>query len=70
MKKVLVTGADGQLGNCLRDASKNFQNIEFTFCNRDALDITNIQSINAFFESNSFDYCINAAAYTLSLIHI
>ncbi|MDC8005078.1 dTDP-4-dehydrorhamnose reductase [Aureisphaera galaxeae] len=64
MSKILVTGADGQLGKCLRDASKDFDNYDFVFVNRGQLDVTNKASIDALFATETFQYCINAAAYT------
>lgn len=64
MKKILVTGANGQLGSCLKDASKKFSEFEFLFVDKESLDITNTLSVNTFFEENNFDFCINAAAYT------
>jgi len=64
MKKILVTGGFGQLGRCLFDASKEYQNWEFTFLDKDQLDITQREEIIQYFNNNSFDYCINAAAYT------
>ncbi|MCF6308202.1 MAG: sugar nucleotide-binding protein, partial [Flavobacteriaceae bacterium] len=62
--KVLVTGANGQLGRCLKDASVNFPNLEFIFVSREELDISNEVSISKIFSENNFDYCINTAAYT------
>jgi dTDP-4-dehydrorhamnose reductase len=64
MKKVLVTGANGQLGQCIRKIAPKYSNIEFLFKNSKELDITNGAMVNAIFESNKFDYCINCAAYT------
>lgn len=64
MKRVVVTGASGQLGKCLQDAAEAYPNWEFTFLGREALDISQPQSIEKLFRNHSFDYCINAAAYT------
>ncbi len=64
MKSVLVTGANGQLGQCIRKIAPKYSHIEFLFKNSKELDITNIAMVNALFESNKFDYCINCAAYT------
>ena len=64
MKQVLVTGANGQLGKCIKDASNHYSNIQFTFTSKEELDITNLRKVADFFKSNTFDYCINAAAYT------
>ncbi|UAB81926.1 dTDP-4-dehydrorhamnose reductase [Marixanthomonas sp. SCSIO 43207] len=64
MKQVLVTGANGQLGKCIKDASNHYSNIQFTFTSKEELDITNLHKVTDFFKLNTFDYCINAAAYT------
>ncbi|SEL83656.1 dTDP-4-dehydrorhamnose reductase [Maribacter orientalis] len=64
MKRVLVTGANGQLGQCLQKIAPSYQEIEFTFKSSKELDITDTLSIPKAFESQKFDYCINGAAYT------
>ena len=64
VKKVLVTGANGQLGKCLQDIAPGFSEYEFTFVSREALDIENLKDIEDFFKTNHFHYCVNAAAYT------
>ena len=64
MKQVLVTGANGQLGNSIKRISPNFKDLKFVFTDVADLDITNSEEVNTFFESNAFDYCINCAAYT------
>ena len=64
MKRVLVTGASGQLGLSLQDIQKDFQNLELVFTNKNQLDITKETQVKKAFESGNFDYCINCAAYT------
>ncbi|PWN67018.1 dTDP-4-dehydrorhamnose reductase [Chryseobacterium phosphatilyticum] len=65
MKKILVTGSNGQLGNCIRKIASNFENqYEFLFTDSTTLDITNEEQVNDFFYDNKPDYCINASAYT------
>ena len=64
MKKILVTGANGQLGQCLQKISSQFEEFEFIFTDSETLDITNKEEVNDFFWQNSPDFCINAAAYT------
>lgn len=61
---VLVTGANGQLGQSLQFIAKNHSNIEFVFCDSKELDITNYDNVNIVFEQNKPDFCINTAAYT------
>ena len=62
--KVLVTGAKGQLGRCIKDTATNFPELEFLFVSREDLDIENEAAITEVFTKNNIDYCINAAAYT------
>ncbi|WDT68383.1 dTDP-4-dehydrorhamnose reductase [Cloacibacterium sp. TD35] len=64
MKKILVTGANGQLGQCLQKISSQFEEFEFIFTDSETLDITNKEKVNDFFWQNAPDFCINAAAYT------
>lgn len=64
-KRVLVTGSNGQLGKSIQKiVLETENNIDFVFANRNSLDITNVKSVNTYFKNNSFNYCINCAAYT------
>ena len=63
MKRVLVTGANGQLGLALQAAAKDFP-LDFVFLDKNTLDITNSQAVKEVLASQSFAVCINAAAYT------
>jgi dTDP-4-dehydrorhamnose reductase len=63
MKRVLVTGANGQLGLALQDAAKD-SNLDLVFMDKGELDITNAEAIKDVFDKQSFDVCINPAAYT------
>lgn len=62
--RILVTGANGQLGKTIKDLFSKDLNLNFTFTSKHDLDITNKEAIKAFFKENKFDYCINCAAYT------
>ena len=74
MMNILVTGANGQLGQCLRDIVEgdNSQNntwfwtdvsgVEGRKC--DYLDITDEESVRKYFVDNAISVCINCAAYT------
>ena len=62
--KILVTGANGQLGKCIKDAAANYPEIDFLFASRSELNIDSEDSVSNIFSNNQFDYCINAAAYT------
>lgn len=57
---ILVTGANGQLGQCLKAILTEEEAI---FKGRE-LDITNISTLQDFVEQNSITSIINAAAYT------
>ncbi len=63
MKKILVTGSNGQLGKTLERQSQQSL-YQWTFCSREELDITKEDELNSVFGSQDFDYCINCAAYT------
>jgi dTDP-4-dehydrorhamnose reductase len=64
MINVLVTGANGQLGQSLQHIAKDFPEIDFVFCNSKELDITNLENCKAVFDKYQPNYCINTAAYT------
>lgn len=64
MKKILVTGANGQLGQCLQKWAANQEEYEFIFTDYDTLDITQQEEVMDFFWQNEPEVCINAAAYT------
>ncbi|WP_339834850.1 sugar nucleotide-binding protein, partial [uncultured Flavobacterium sp.] len=61
---VLVTGANGQLGQSLQFIAEKHPEIEFVFCDSKKLDITDYDNVNDVFNEFIPDYCINAAAYT------
>lgn len=63
---VLVTGANGQLGRCIQDASHTEwgDGFHFFFTDIEELDICNVSDIDNFVEQNSIGTIINAAAYT------
>lgn len=64
MPKILITGANGQVGNELRFAGPRYADFDCLFTDRDTLDITDEAAVAAYFEAHRPDYCINAAAYT------
>ena len=64
MTKILVTGGNGQLAQCLKDVVKNDDELDVDFQDLPYLDITDKQQLEAYFSKNEFDYCINCAAYT------
>ena len=63
MYNILVTGANGQLGNEIKELSGNYR-YKFIFTNKDDLDITDTANLSRFFENNKIDVVINCAAFT------
>ena len=61
---VLVTGANGQLGQAIQSISGKYPEIDFVFCSSSELDITNLENCQAIFSTHQPHFCINAAAYT------
>ena len=64
MKTLLVTGANGQLGNSIRLLAKNYSGYNFLFTDVDTLDITGPAAVKAAVKDNQVNYIINCAAYT------
>jgi dTDP-4-dehydrorhamnose reductase len=64
IKTVLVTGANGQLGRCLRDVSKKYPELRFHFLGREHLPIQDFALTDSIVETLKPDLIINAAAYT------
>ena len=61
---VLVSGANGQLGQAIQSISGKYPEIDFVFCSSDRLNITDLDNVKAVFNQYKPDFCINAAAYT------
>ena len=61
---VLVTGANGQLGQAIQSISGKYPEIDFVFCSSSDLDITNLENCKAVFAKHQPHFCINTAAYT------
>ena len=61
---VLVTGANGQLGQAIQSISGKYPEIDFVFCSSSKLDVTNLENCQAVFSNYQPQFCINAAAYT------
>ncbi len=64
MKRVLVTGAGGQLGQALQAVAKEYNGLECVFLIKDDLDITDAKAVEAVLAKHDVDVCINTAAYT------
>src|SRR5215216_4348278 len=63
MKKILVIGAKGQLGNEFQDLAKNYS-FQFFFYDVAEMDITNKELVEKGIAALKPDYLINCAAYT------
>lgn len=61
---ILVTGANGQLGNELQAIAPQFPFSQFLFVTKEELNIGNFNDPIKYFAGHSIDYCINCAAYT------
>lgn len=64
MTKILVTGANGQVGQELKALATVFPDFQFVFTGKNDLDITDAEAVNSIFTTHQFHYCINCAAYT------
>jgi dTDP-4-dehydrorhamnose reductase len=62
--KVLITGSQGQLGQCLVKAFYTHKNVTIIPCNKQQLDITNEQAVYEKVMDCKPDIVINTAAYT------
>lgn len=64
MKKVLITGSNGQLGTALRREADGFGEFHCTYIDINDLDLTNDDNVHHYFSRSGFDYIVNCAAYT------
>ncbi len=62
--KLLITGANGQLGNEIRVLSQQYPQVLFFFTDVETLDITDIKAVEEFVVTNEISHIINCAAYT------
>lgn len=64
-QNILITGANGQLGHCLRDVAEAYQeNYRYFYTDVEDLDITDAEAIDNYIIDNQINVIINAAAYT------
>lgn len=61
---VLVTGANGQLGQSIKFIANKYTTIQFIYTDYYEMDITNIESCTNAFLKYKPQFCINTAAYT------
>ncbi|MDY0279717.1 MAG: dTDP-4-dehydrorhamnose reductase [Salinivirgaceae bacterium] len=62
--KIVVTGANGQLGNAIQELANNYPNFEFIYTDVQDLDITNKEATVQFISTVNPQAIINCAAYT------
>ncbi len=60
---ILVTGANGQLGNCMSNASRDSQD-NYIFTDVSELDITDAKAVAQMVKDNDVRVIVNCAAYT------
>ncbi|MBL7746352.1 MAG: dTDP-4-dehydrorhamnose reductase [Chitinophagaceae bacterium] len=63
-QKILVTGANGQLGKELKQLASSFPQFEFIFLSREDLPIHHFEMVRHYFNTYNPQYLINCAAYT------
>ena len=61
---ILITGANGQLGNEMRNAALLHTSHTYFFTDVAELDITNREAVHTFIKQNAIDLIVNCAAYT------
>lgn len=64
MKKILVTGANGQLGSEIKELASNYPQFDFIFTDIDDFPLDQTEVIISNFKSMQPDIVINCAAYT------
>ncbi len=63
-KTILVTGANGQLGNEMQVISLSYPEYNYLFVTKEALAIDDNEAVKQYFKKHEIDYCVNCAAYT------
>lgn len=61
---VLVTGANGQVGQELRVLAASYPTFEFVFTSHDTMPVNDEAAVQKIFAAHKPVYCINCAAYT------
>ncbi len=64
MQTILVTGANGQVGNEFRVLANQYPAYRFLFVGKDEMPINDFPFVVNYFSVNKIDVCINCAAYT------
>ncbi len=64
LKRILITGANGQLGNEMRLLANEYEQFTFDFTDIAELDLCNVEAVMEYCERTMPSYIINCAAYT------
>jgi dTDP-4-dehydrorhamnose reductase len=64
MSNYLVTGSEGQLGQCFRAIQPEFPQYQLLFTSQSEVDITQGQTLSNYLKKHPFEGIINCAAYT------
>lgn len=64
MRKVLITGANGQLAQEIKAVAALFPQIQFEYTDRSTLDITNESKVTSYLHASDANVVVNTAAYT------
>jgi dTDP-4-dehydrorhamnose reductase len=62
--KVMITGAYGQLGTCLKEMSASYSELMIDLTDYDTLDITDRDAVSKYLGNSRPDFVVNCAAYT------
>ena len=60
MKRIVITGANGQLGQELRELSRSYPQFEFIFLTKVDLEISDDASVKKFFSSTDPHFALTA----------
>ena len=61
---IVVTGANGQVGQSIKLLSDLYPDVKFSFLTKDDLSISDREALNSFFQNQKPTVLINCAAYT------
>jgi dTDP-4-dehydrorhamnose reductase len=64
MPSFLVTGSEGQLGQCFRAIQHEFPQHQLLFASQSEVDITQLETLLNYFKKDPFEGIINCAAHT------
>jgi dTDP-4-dehydrorhamnose reductase len=64
MSKIVVLGANGQLGTCLKKEAPSYLASSLVFLSSSDLDITDKNAVTHFLAKDNYTFCVNCAAYT------